>query len=136
MKALSDKRVQLAIVGLVVAVAAVYGVAVDQEGLLAIVALLAGAAGGLVGRTMGVLEASPAVDGDDVQRNLLIKGWDQMALEQAKAHENAMGRPFIYPDRDDGDDEDEVLSLAEVVADLSERVTALEARLDEDEVDS
>lgn len=49
MQALKDRRVQLALVGLLVAVAAAYGIKLDEQQLLAVVAALAAAAGGVSG---------------------------------------------------------------------------------------
>lgn len=126
MKALTDRRVQVALVALVAAVGAVYGLTMDETLLAGIVGLLAGAAGGLLSRAAGDEEATVPVD---TERKL---AWlDHLMEEQAKGHAEALLHPLVYPD--DWDDEDEENSLDDwtnldaSLEDLRERVAALEA---------
>lgn len=124
MKALKDKKVQLAIVGLVIAVAAAYGITVDQEGLLTVVALLGAVAGGVAGRLAGAVEAQ-----EQVRERSIVKIWDEMEIGSAHIHNQAMDEPFIYPDTiAEADTVYDLAEMAEDIGILNQRVAALEAQ--------
>lgn len=136
MEALKDRRVQLALVGLVVAVAAVYGVVVDEQALLAVVALLAAAAGGIAGRVTGAIEAQEQVERAEIQRGL-AGILDTMEKAQAQSHAQAMETPFIYPDTTaDAHVTYDIVEMAEDIGILSQRVATLESIVEQREADS
>jgi hypothetical protein len=128
MQALKDKRVQLSIVGLVVAAAAAYGVAVDEQALLAVVALLAGAAGGVVGRIAGGVEdkAQPAAP----------KLEDEIQIVSDLVN-RSLAEPTLYTDTIANADRIYDLSeMAEDIGILNQRITALEALIERQQADS
>lgn len=127
MQALKDKRVQLSIVGLIVAAAAAYGVAVDEQALLAVVALLAGAAGGVVGRIAGNVEDK------DKPPPTAPTIWDEMEIGSRHIHNRVIASPAIDTIVDVPYD---LAEIAEDIGILNERVAALEALVDRQQADS
>lgn len=131
MKALKDKRVQLSIVGLIVAAAAAYGVAVDEQALLAVVALLAAVAGGLAGRVAGAVEVR------ELESARALRIFDELAESGARVHNQAINEPFIYPDSLAQPEQIyNLVKMAEDVAILSGRVAALEQQIERLQTDS
>lgn len=127
MQALKDKRVQLSIVGLIVAAAAAYGVAIDEQALLAVVALLAGAAGGVVGRIAGGVEnkAQPAAP----------TMWDEMEIGSDHL-DRSLSEPVLYTDTIANADRIYDLSeMAEDIGILNQRITALETLIEQQQAD-
>lgn len=124
MQALKDKRVQLSLVGLIVAAAAAYGVAIDEQALLAVVALLAGAAGGVVGRIAGSVE--------DKKPTM----WDEMEIGSSHLRDRSLAQPALYTDTIANVDLTyDVAEMAEDIGILNQRITALEALIERQQAD-
>lgn len=124
MRALKNKRVQLSIVGVIVAAAAAYGVAIDEQALFAVVALLAGAAGGVVGRIAGGVEDKAATT---------PTMWDEMEI--GSDHINrSLAEPVFCTDTIAN--ADRIYDMAEDIGILNKRITALEALIERQQADS
>lgn len=123
MKVFRSKEVLAALVALVVAVAAVFGLDLNGEALTAAITVLAGAAGALGGALVRS-QVQP------VQPRAFLDVW---ADEGGRVHKQTMEEPFIYPD-DDWDDEDDedlpAIDLAQVVVELTEEVPVLRERIE------
>lgn len=130
MQALKDKRVQLSIVGLIVAAAAAYGVAVDEQALLAVVALLAGAAGGVVGRI------ASGVEDKDKPPPTAPTMWDEMEIGSDHL-DRSLAEPVLHTDTIANADRIYDLSeMAEDIGILNQRITVLEALIERQQADS
>lgn len=131
MQALKDKRVQLSIVGLIVAAAAAYGVVVDEQALLAVVALLAGVAGGVAGRFAGSAEVKEQAA---LQRKITM--WDEMEIGSDHI-DRSLAEPVLNTDTiANADRIYDMTEMAEDIGILNQRVTALEALVDRQQADS
>lgn len=122
MQVLQSKAVLTALVALVVAVAAVFGLDLNGEALTAAIAVLATAAGALGGALMRSQAQPPA------PRSFSFL--DALAEAGGQAQVQAMEQPFIYPDVFDDDEDLPSIDLTEVLVELTEEVPVLRERIE------